>query len=66
MRCTRGCSSFRRAAGYVARVLQGAKPGDLPVDEASKFNFVVNLRTAHALGLTISPDLLSGADEVIE
>jgi putative ABC transport system substrate-binding protein len=58
--------SFRRAAGYVARILQGAKPGDLPIDEASKFDFVVNLRTAHALDLTISPDFLSGADEVIE
>jgi putative tryptophan/tyrosine transport system substrate-binding protein len=58
--------SFRRAAGYIARILQGAKPGDLPVDDASKFDFVVNLRTAHALGLTISPDFLSGADEVIE
>jgi putative tryptophan/tyrosine transport system substrate-binding protein len=58
--------SFRRAAGYVARILRGAKPGDLPIDEASKFDFVVNLRTARALGLAISADFLSGADEVIE
>jgi len=58
--------SFRRAAGYVARILRGAKPGDLPVDEASKFDFVVNLRTAHTLGLAISADFVSGADEVIE
>jgi putative tryptophan/tyrosine transport system substrate-binding protein len=58
--------SFRRAAGYVARILNGAKPGDLPIDEASKFDFVVNLRTARALGLSISDDFLSGADEVIE
>ncbi len=58
--------SFRRAAGYVARILRGAKPGDLPIDEASKFDFVVNLRTARALGFAISADFLSGADEVIE
>ncbi len=58
--------SFRRAAGYVSRILRGAKPGDLPIDEASKFDFVVNLRTARALGFAISADFLSGADEVIE
>src|SRR6266498_1781969 len=55
--------SFRRAAGYVARILRGTKPGDLPIDEASKFDFVVNLRTARALGFAISADFLSGADE---
>ncbi|HKA79613.1 MAG TPA: ABC transporter substrate-binding protein [Xanthobacteraceae bacterium] len=58
--------SFRRAAGYVARILRGTKPGDLPIDEASKFDFVINLRTARALGIAISPDFLSSANEVIE
>jgi putative ABC transport system substrate-binding protein len=58
--------SFRRAAGYVDRILRGAKPGDLPIDEPAKFDFVVNLRTAHVLGLAISPDFLSAANEVIE
>jgi putative ABC transport system substrate-binding protein len=58
--------SFRRAAGYVDRILRGAKPGDLPIDEPAKFDFIVNLRTAHALGVAISPDFLSGANEVIE
>lgn len=58
--------SFRRAARYVARILQGAKPGDLPIDEASKFDFVINLRTAHALGLSPTAEFLVGVDEVIE
>jgi putative ABC transport system substrate-binding protein len=57
---------FRRAAGYVDRILRGEKPGDLPINASSKVDFVVNLRTARALGLTISPDFLSGANEVIE
>jgi putative tryptophan/tyrosine transport system substrate-binding protein len=57
---------FRLAAGYVDRILRGAKPGDLPVNASSKFDFVVNLRTARALGLTLSPDFISAADEVIE
>jgi putative tryptophan/tyrosine transport system substrate-binding protein len=57
---------FRLAAGYVDRILRGAKPGDLPVNASSKFDFVVNLRTARALGLTVSPDFISAADEVIE
>jgi putative ABC transport system substrate-binding protein len=58
--------SFRRAAGYVDRILRGTKPADLPIDEPATFDFVVNLRTARILGLTISPDFLSAANEVIE
>ena len=57
---------FRQAAGYVDRILRGANPGDLPINASSKFDFIVNLRTARALGLTPSPEFLSTADEVIE
>jgi putative ABC transport system substrate-binding protein len=57
---------FRQAAIYVDRILRGANPGDLPINASSKFDFVVNLRTARALGLTPSPEFLSTADEVIE
>jgi putative ABC transport system substrate-binding protein len=57
---------FRQAADYVDRILRGAKPGDLPINLSSKFDFVVNLRTARALGLTPSPQFLSTAEEVIE
>ena len=57
---------FRQAAGYVDRILRGDKPGDLPINASSKMDFVVNLRTARALGLAISPDFLSSANEVIE
>jgi len=57
---------FRRAGAYVDRILRGANPGDLPIDEPAKFDFVVNLRTARSLGVAISPDFISAANEVIE
>jgi ABC-type uncharacterized transport system substrate-binding protein len=57
---------YRRSAAYIDKIIRGANPAELPVEQASKYKFVINLKTAKALGIELPPSLLARADEVIE